>query len=120
MYKFKRLAFGLKNAPMSFSKFIAEVTHGLDHIYVYLDDVLVFTEDEETHFKAVEALLERLASYGLALALPKCSFAKPEVDFLGYKVNKDGIKPLDYKLSAIDKICNPNHTKIVAQIFGDA
>ena len=103
LYKFKRLAFGLKNAPMSFCKFIGEVLHGIDHVYAYLDDFLVFTEDEETHYKVVEEIFKRLEKFGLAIALPKCKFAAEEVEFLGYKVNKSGITPLAYKLEAIDK-----------------
>ena len=118
LYKYKRMAFGLKNAPASFMKFISEVLYGLEDVYTYLDDILVFSNNREEHFKTVEKVFARLNSYGLSLALPKCHFESEEVEFLGYKINKNGITPLDYKLQPIKSFPKPNTQKALLRFLG--
>ena len=63
-------------------------------------------------------VFERLAEYGLALALPKCSFAREEVQFLGYKISKAGITPLSNKIQSITDFPQPTTQK--QQVPGDA
>ena len=118
LYKFKRMAFGLKNAPMTFSKFAEEVFSGIPNLYTYLDDLLVFTSSKAEHLKVVRMIFERLAEYGLALALPKCSFAQSEVEFLGYKVNKNGITPLSNKIQSITDFPTPSTQKQLLKFLG--
>ena len=71
---------------MTFCKFAAEVFEGIPNLYVYLDDLLVFSDDHAEHIQIVDQVFQRLAKYGLALALPKCTFAQPSVEFLGYTI----------------------------------
>ena len=65
---------------MTFCKFMQEVLDGVPNVYCYLDDLVIFTEDEETHLKIVEQVFQRLEKYGLALSLSKCAFAQEEVE----------------------------------------
>ena len=94
-------------------KFISEVLHGIEDIYVYLDDILVFSDSPEAHYKTVEKVFARLNFYGLSLALPKCHFAAEEVEFLGYKINNKGITPLSYKLEPIKNFPEPTTQKLL-------
>ena len=118
LFKFKRMAFGLKNAPASFTRFINEVLHGVPNTYIYLDDLLVYTDTEEEHEKVVEEIFSRLNQYGLALALSKCSFQQTEVDFLGYKISHDGITPLAYKVKNIEEFQPPTTQKQLLRFLG--
>jgi Reverse transcriptase (RNA-dependent DNA polymerase). len=111
LFKFKRLAFGLRNAPASFQKFADEVFKDIPNVYVYLDDCLVFTDSYEEHIKTLRQIFQRLSEYGLAIALPKCAFAQPTVDFLGYKVDNSGVTPLKHKTQCIDKFPTPSTQK---------
>ena len=99
-------------------KFISEVLHGLEDVYVYLDDILVFSDNKDEHFKTVEKVFARLNSYGLSLALPKCHFEAEEVEFLGYKISNKGITPLDYKLEPIKNYPKPNTQKSLLRFLG--
>ena len=118
LYKFKRMAFGLKNAPMTFCKFAEEVFAGIPNLYVYLDDLLLFHDNPKDHLNAVETIFKRLTKYGLALNLKKCSFARPEVEFLGYNVNKEGITPLKSKIQSIKDFPQPNSQKNLLKFLG--
>ena len=97
---------------------MSSVLQGLDNVYCYLDDVLVFHEDEEQHFKAVEEVFRRLREAGLSLSLDKCQFARPSLEFLGYSVSQDGIQPTKRKTQAISKFPEPQKQKDLLGFLG--
>ena len=47
LFEFKRMPFGLRNAAQTFQRFINEVVNGLDFLFVYIDDILVASKNEE-------------------------------------------------------------------------
>ena len=53
-FNFTRTLFGLRNSGQTFQHFIDHVTHGLDFVFVYLDDLLVTSPDHCTHKKTFE------------------------------------------------------------------
>ena len=55
-YRFRRLAMGLKNSAQSFQKLMNFVLDGLDNVFSYLDDILVFNKDDIQHKKVIRAL----------------------------------------------------------------
>lgn len=61
-YEYPVMPFGLTNAPAVFQAMINEVLRDfLDiFVYVYIDDILIFSPDLETHRKHVEFVLRRL------------------------------------------------------------
>ena len=68
----------MKELSHSYNKTLTideEVLKDIPDCYIYLDDILVFHDDEERHFQIVSQVFDRLAEYGLAINLPKCSFA---------------------------------------------
>ena len=101
LFKFKRMAFGLRNAPMTFQKFADKVFEDIPNVYVYLDDCLVFSDSEEEHLEIITKIFERLQHYGLALSLKKCEFGVAEVDFLGNKISSQGIVTISHLLSTL-------------------
>ena len=117
-YVFKRLPFGLRNGPVAWMKFLDSCLSGIDGIYTYLDDILVSSETETEHQEILHKLFQRLEEYGLSLALDKCVFAQPEVDYLGYRVSQTGIRPLKTKVEAVDRIPPPNTQKELLQFLG--
>ena len=70
------------------------VLQGLNGVFIDLDDLLVWGEDHKQHRERVEALLQHLHKNNLAIAKAKCRFAKSSLSFLGYVVDKDGVKPM--------------------------
>ena len=118
IFKFNRLG-RLRNAPGSFQAFIQVVLQDIPDCYVYIDDILVFSNDHASHLATVTKIFERLKQYGLALNLPKCVFAAPEVNFLGYKINSQGAHPLGiYKLQAISECQKPSTQKQLLKYLG--
>ena len=65
------------------------------------DDILVFSENEEVHEKHLKNTMEKLNSAGFKLNKEKCQFRQQEIDFLGFVINKDGVKADPRKTEAI-------------------
>ena len=75
-FVYKRLAFGLSNAPSSFVKLLDTVLAGLDGVYTYVDDILVHAPTEEEHYQILKEVFNRLSENGLSIKLSKCQFGK--------------------------------------------
>ena len=84
---------------------------GVPNTFVYLDDVLIFGASKAEHDHTLQMVFEKLAKNNMALSLDKCIFGKPEVEYLGYVVNKQGIRPLPRKLDALKNFKHPQSQK---------
>lgn len=93
MFEFVRMPFGLRNSAQTFQRFINEVFNGLDFIFVYIDDVLIASKDEEEHMKHLNIVFQRLDEYGLNIKPGKCIFGASNIDFLSHNISESGIKP---------------------------
>ena len=112
------LPFGLTNACGTFCRFIAEVTLGIENIFVFFDDILVASVTEHEHLDILRQLFVRLRQYGLVLNIDKCEFGKSEIEFLGYKVTSEGITPLPSRVSIIQDFPKPVTAKQLRSFLG--
>ncbi|GFW21466.1 retrovirus-related Pol polyprotein from transposon 297 [Trichonephila clavipes] len=103
LYEYTHLCFGLVNAPQTFMRFMHEVLRGLPFCFVYLDDILCYSENAEEHRSHLRTIFQRLSSYGLKLNISKCVFGATELIFLGHLITPDGIKPVLLKLRFLPK-----------------
>ena len=74
-FKFKRLATGLPKSAQSFQRLITHILAGVPDIFIYMDDVLIFSRTEEQHKKTVKKIIRLLSDNGLALSLKKFALA---------------------------------------------
>ena len=109
---------GLRNAAQSFQKMMSHILAGVGNIFCYLDDILVFNTSEAEHLKTVEEVLKRLNDNDLTISLDKCQFQTSELDFLGYKINGAGIKPINKKIQAIIDFPEPTRPKELLGYLG--
>lgn len=80
---------------------------------VYLDDILIYSEDKAEHVRHVCEVLERLRRYELYANLKKCEFFTTKVDFLGYVVSTAGVSIDRSRVSTITKWPAPESFKDV-------
>ena len=85
-YRYVRLPFGLQNEPAKFQRALDIILSGVrwQTCLIYLDDVIVFSKDVETHLRHVHEVLRLLRRTGITLKLRKCSFFLPKFDYLGH------------------------------------
>lgn len=119
LFQFNKMPFGLCNAPAVFQELMSIVLEGLtDFSVAYLDDVLIFSKTLEDHLKHINIIFERLRKHGLKLKLKKCSFLQEETHYLGFVVNKNGIKPNPQKVEAIKSLPPPTCVREVRSFIG--
>lgn len=103
LIQFKRMPFGLCNAPSTFQRLMDCVLQGLTWVcyLVYLDDVIIFTKGTVAqHVVELAVVLERLAEAGLSLKASKCSFAATRNEYLGHDLTTEGIQPTNRLIKA--------------------
>ena len=92
-YEFVVMPFGLTNTPPAFMSLINTVFHQyLDKfIIVFIDDILVYSDNEKDHEEHLRVALQVLRDNRLYAKLSKCDFWMKEVNFLGHIISKKGI-----------------------------
>lgn len=70
------------------------ICRDLDFVYVYIDDILIASTSKEEHLKHLDILCYRLNDNGVIINPSKCQFGVTELDFLGYHIAAEGIKPM--------------------------
>ena len=66
-----------------------------------IDDVLVFSKDQEEHDQRLRNVLEQVKKAKVTLNPVKCEFSKSTVKFLGYIINQSGIRAVSKKTGSI-------------------
>ena len=118
LFEFLRMPFGLRNAAQTFQRFIDQVLRGLPCTYAYIDDILIASASKEEHLTHLQEVCERLDSYGITLNPAKCVLGVESLEFLGHKVDKHGIHPLETKVDVIRQFPQPTTQRKLRQFLG--
>ena len=118
-YEFNMVPFSLAQAPAYFQALISKVLKGLHKFAVtYLDDIIIFSKDEEEHLEHLRIIFQRLKEASLKLKRSKCDFMKTQIQYLGHLISSSGIQPLPEKLRSIKNMPAPRSPKEVKQFLG--
>src|SRR6185369_8379568 len=104
-YVWNRMPQGAKNSPATMARIGTILLSGLqEYALIFIDDILVFSKDFESHLKHLDAILTRIADHGLKLKPSKSFFAVPQVLYLGHILSAEGIRCDGEKLKAIREL----------------
>lgn len=118
-YEYQRLPMGLCNSPDIFQEKMNDLFAGMAEVRAYIDDLLVITNGSfEEHLAKLDVVLGRLRRAGLKVNAEKSKFCTGELEYLGYWITRDGIKPLPDKVHAIMKIAEPTNKKQLRGFIG--
>ena len=114
-YEWLVLPFGLKNAPQIFQRKMDIIFKEYDFIFVYIDDILVLSDDIGTHLKHLDIFVDLCIKNGLALSEKKTNLLQKEIEFLGMKLDGNGIELQSHILEKIssfpDKLIDKKHVQ---------
>lgn len=105
LYSYKIMPFGLRNAPATFKRQMNRVVGDLEGCSVYLDDVVIYSDDR------IERLFDCLAHAHLMVNLAKCGFAKATISYLAHVVG-----PVRAKVQAIDNYTMPTYMRLLGLV----
>ena len=121
-YEYLVMPFGLCNAPGVFQGMINDVLRDFPNkfVFVYLDDILIFSPDEETHIQHVSQVLQKLLENQLFCKAEKCEFHAKTVSFLSYIITANHVHMDPVKVSAVESWPTPTNRKQIQQFLGFA
>lgn len=114
-YEWLVMPFGLKNAPQIFQRKMDSIFKDYDFIFVYVDDVLILSDNIESHLKHLDIFIELCIKNGLALSEKKTKLIQEQIEFLGMKIDGKGIELQSHILEKIssfpDKLIDKKHVQ---------
>uniref|UniRef100_A0A4W5LA02 ribonuclease H n=1 Tax=Hucho hucho TaxID=62062 RepID=A0A4W5LA02_9TELE len=116
------MPFGLSNSPAVFQALVNDVLRDMidQFIYVYLDDILIFSSSLQEHVQHVRRVLQRLLENGLFVKAEKCIFHAQSVPFLGYIISTEGIRVDPDRVKAVVDWPSPDSRKALQRFLGFA
>lgn len=120
LFHFVRMPFGLHNAPATWQRLIDSVL-GPElepKVFVYLDDIVVVTQEFQDHMETLNLVMKRLCDAGLTLNWDKAQICRPELRYLGYVIDRDGLHVDPDKVKAILDFPQPRTVRQVRRFLG--
>ena len=120
LFCYKVMPFGLKNAGATYQRlvnhmFCPQIGRNVE---VYVDDILVKSQNEEIHLNDLQETFDTLRQYNMKLNPSKCAFGVSSGKFLGFMVSHRGIEANPNKIQAILDMKPPQNVKEVQSLTG--
>lgn len=114
LFQFTRLPFGLHNAAQCLQRLMNSVFGSTDHkIFVYLDDLIITSQDFDEHMTTLEFVFDRLQNANLTINYDKSEFCCSSLQYLGYVVDSYGLHTDPSKVETILNVPLPkNYTEL--------
>ena len=117
-YEFNVMPFGLTNAPATFQRVMNTLFSDLSYVFVYLDDVIVFSKSKSDHRRHLTEVFTRLRNARFTINKEKCALFKDSIQYLGMMISADGIRPIPERVKAIQDLSPPSNRKQLQEFFG--
>lgn len=120
LFEFVVMPFGLCNAAQTQQKLMDHILGpDLDpYIFVYLDDVIIATPTFDQHVECLRIVFDRLRRANLTINIDKCEFCLPALKYLGFVVDRKGLRTNPEKVEAMLKYPIPQSYTEVKRFLG--
>ena len=118
LFEFTSMPFGLRNAAQTFQHFMDHVLRGLPFAYDYGDGILIASATKQEHLVHLREVYHRLDAHGIVVNPDKCVLGVLELDFLGHRVDKHGVHPLEEKVDIIRQFPQPTSQQQLCRFLG--
>ena len=90
------------------------------YVIIYVDDILIYSNDPSKHTEHIREVLHRLCKNGLYARPDKCRFSSDTIKYLGFILSKDGLKMDPSKVQTIQDWPEPHKIKDIQSFLGFA
>lgn len=120
LYQFKRAPFGLANCPAVFQRTVNKMLGKAQKkcAIAYMDDLLISGITFNECINKLEQTFILLREAGLTLNLKKCSFFDTQIDYLGFEISAEGVRPGSSKIEAVKCFPEPKNVHEIRQFVG--
>ena len=117
-YEWNVMPFGLKNAYSEFQNIMNDIFNPYTNFsLVYIDDVLIFSNSLEQHFKHLETFQKIVRDNSLVVSAPKIKLFQTRIRFLGFEIYQGTIKPIQRSIEYGSKFPDEIKDKTQLQRF---
>ena len=123
-YRFHTMPFGITPAPEIFQTKLDQNLEGLKEVFKIADDILITGQEEmeseadEDHDRNLKSLLDQCRERNIKLNKKKFTFKCNDVQFIGHRLTKEGLKPDPAKVKAILSMKKPDDIAAVQRLMG--
>jgi len=119
LYQYKRMPFGLKNAPAAFHRTIDALIaeNNCTGTFAYLDDITVCGHTKEEHDQNLRSILDLATKHNLTFNDSKCVFAS-DTNLLGYRITNGKLQPDPERIKPLMELPIPGNAKALQRIIG--
>lgn len=119
LFQFKVMPFGLVNASQTQQRLMDILFQPHEgKVWTYLDDIIICSESFEEHIRLLKMVTETLKKANLTINVDKCKFARSSLKYLGYIVDKEGLRTDPEKVSAILNFPRPKNFTELKRFIG--
>ncbi|XP_077962421.1 uncharacterized protein LOC144410313 isoform X1 [Gasterosteus aculeatus] len=119
LYQYTVLPFGVHGAPATFQRLMDKILRPHQgYAAAYIDDIVIHSDDWETHLSRLRAVLGALRGAGLTANPKKCRLGLEEASYLGYRIGRGNVRPQDAKVEAILSWPRPKTKRQVKSFLG--
>ncbi|XP_054257143.1 uncharacterized protein K02A2.6-like [Macrosteles quadrilineatus] len=101
LFNVNRLMYGVSSAPAIWQRTMESIFNGISGIQIFYDDIKLCSPDKQTHIQNLEKFFTICRENNIRLKREKCEFLTDEITYLGYKLDREGIKKTEEKIQAI-------------------
>jgi hypothetical protein len=114
------MPFGLSNAPPQFQTMMNDLFRdNIGHyVLVYLDDIVIYSKDLESHKVHVREVLQTLQDNGLYCKAEKCRFYQEKITYLGFVISRNGVEMDPDKVKSVLEWPAPSNLRELQVILG--
>lgn len=117
-FRFKRMCFGINCAPEMFMAEMVKIFGDIEFVSPYFDDLIVATETEEQHDKALRSVIQRAREFNVKFNVTKLQFKQPSVQYLGLLISESGMQPAAKHIRAMAEMPTPTDKAAVLRFLG--
>lgn len=118
LYRYKRMPFGITSAPAIFQATMDKILNDVENAVCYIDDILICGKNLEDCKRNVENVLRKLDKAGFKVQFEKCKFFRDNVNYLGFEISAEGIRPTVEGIAAIMKAPKPHDLTSLRSFLG--
>ena len=117
LYEFVRMPFGLVTACATYVRLMRKILEGLD-VSFYFDNIIIYSKNWTDHISSIRQVFDRLKQAGLTVKPEKCSFGVTSLDYLGFTLSNEGIRPQINKVNGIRNLPIPTSKSTLRSFIG--
>jgi hypothetical protein len=120
LFQYTRLPFGVATGVQVLTRRLDRVFQDLkfEFAYHYRNDVVIYSQDFDSHLEHIRIVLDRLKAAGLTVKPDKVVFATQEISFLGYRVSAAGVQIDPERTRAVREFPVPRDAKAISRFIG--